>query len=879
MKPLAICTAAAVLLVPVAMRAQAPTTVAERQHAWEVHRQLGRVSPFADLEWRAVGPKMAGGRIEAIAVAPDNPATIYAGGAGNLWKTVNNGITWTPIFDHEDAFAIGDVAVAPSDPNIVWVGTGEVQPRYDGYAFSGTGVFKSTDAGATWQNMGLRDTQHVPKILIDPKDPNVVYVAAMGHQWSPNEERGVFKTADGGRTWKKVLYVDDSTGVIDMAMDPSDPRIVYAGAWHLPAGPQSAIYRTTDAGVTWKKLTNGLPAGPLGRMGLDVSSSNPSVVYAFIDDEAPFAGTSPFPDRHVVGAELYRSDDRGQSWRKVNAYDLYGVFTIYGWKFCDVRVSPDNPDDVYILGNRGYHSTDGGRTFRPFGEDILRLLDTEGKVLHLDQHEIWIDPRNPNRVLIGNDGGVFMSYDRAHTWLHLNDLPISQFYAVATDMQQPFTIYGGTQDDAAVYGPGDVPLADVAADLWHHVYLDRWTGGDSFVTLPDPTDPHIVYYEHQNGDLRRMDITGPSVQTSQATDIRPRAPKGEPEWRFGWYMPYVISHDDPRTLYAGGNKLLKSTDRGDHWHAISPDLSLPAGGERAVVPYGTITMIGESPVRHGLLYVGTEGGTVWRTQDDGGAWTNVSAGLPSKWVTRVVASQWEPGTIYVSLSGYRTDDFRPYVFVSTDFGATWRSISGNLPSECVNVVREDPRNRDVLYAGTDLGVYASLDRGSTWVSLASTLPSTPVEDLVIHPRDDEIVIGTHGRSVFVLDARPIQGWKQAATTGLHAFALRPMAVRNADDVEPTRARAEERILFYLQQAQAVTVTISDAQHRTVRQSRSDGRAGLNVVIWDGRIDAPAARNGQPQGRYPRPGTYMVRIAAGSLAESVPLVVTRYDRRY
>lgn len=863
---------AALLIASVTFAAQPPTTVEERQRAWEIHQQLRSASPFRPLEWRAVGPKMVGGRIEAIAVAPDDPFTIYAGGAGNLWKTTNNGITWTPVFEHEDAFAIGDVAVAPSNADVVWVGTGEVQPRYAGFAFSGTGVFRSTDGGATWRNMGLRDSHHIPKILIDPNNPDVVFVAAMGHQWTPNEERGVFRTTDGGRSWAKVLYVDDTTGVIDMAMDPSDAKTIYAAAWHLPAGPQSAIYRTTDGGATWTKLTHGLPAGPLGRMGLAVAPGRPSTVYAFIDNQMPLP--RPRQDRRIVGAELYRSDDRGDTWHRANGDDLYAVFTEYGWKFCDVRVSPDNRDDVYILGNRGYHSTDGGRTFEPFGEQILRLHDTEGKVLHLDQHEIWIDPRNPDRVIVGNDGGVFMSYDRARTWLHVNNLPISQFYAVDTDMQEPYTIYGGTQDDAAVYGPSDVPLADAAADLWRHVYLDRWTGGDSFDTRPDPTDPRIVYYEHQNGDLRRMDITGSSVQTSGpfVVAIRPRAPKGEAPWRIGWYMPFVISQFDPKTLYAGANKVLKSTDRGDHWTAISPDISLPAGGDRAVVPYGTITMIAESPLQSGLLYAGTEGGTVWLTKDEGGAWKNVSAGLPSKWVTRVIASRWNAGTVYVSLSGYRTDDFRPYLFVSTDFGATWRSIANNLPAECINVVREDPGNRDVLYVGTDLGVYASLDRGASWISLVSNLPSTPVEDLVVHARDDEIVIGTHGRSVFVLDARPVQEWTASADEPLHVFAIRPMAVRDGDDIEPSRPRAEGRVLFRLQEARPVRIEISDARGTVVRTLTFYGGAGLNVAEWDGQINGDRVR-------YAAPGTYRVHVSAGDWTATRDMTVTRYGRRY
>ncbi|MGH9410167.1 MAG: WD40/YVTN/BNR-like repeat-containing protein, partial [Vicinamibacterales bacterium] len=387
-----------------APNAARPTNVAERHAAWTAHLQLAVQSPFAPLAWRALGPEHQSERIEAIAVPAGSRNTIYVGpGAGNVWKTTNNGLTWTPIFDHESAFAVGDIAVAPSNDQIVWVGTGEVQPRFAGYAFAGTGVFKSTDAGRTWKNMGLADSQHIGKILIDPSNPDVVYVGAMGHQWTPNAERGVFKTTDGGQHWSKVLFLDNLTGAIDLAMDPSNHDVLYASMWQIETGPKSGLYRSTDGGATWTRLTNGLPA-QIGRSNLAVAPSHPQTVYTFLDNRAPFTGGR---DRTYVGGEVYRSDDRGETWHKANTEDLWPVFTIYGWKFCDVRVSPDNPDEIYILGNKGYHSTDGGRTYSLIGETIRRLRDTQGLVLHLDQHELWIDPTDPNHLLLGNDGGVF----------------------------------------------------------------------------------------------------------------------------------------------------------------------------------------------------------------------------------------------------------------------------------------------------------------------------------------------------------------------------------------------------------------------------------------------------------------------------------------
>jgi photosystem II stability/assembly factor-like uncharacterized protein len=771
------------------------TDAADRMAAWEQHVRMEEESPFGDLEWRPIGPKQAGARVEAIAVPPGNHGTIYVGvGSGNLWKTINNGLTWTPIFEKESTFTIGDVAVSGSNPDIVWVGSGETQPRHSGYSFAGTGVFKSTDAGESWQNMGLHDTHHIGKVLIDPNDPDVVYVGAIGHFFSPNEERGVFKTTDGGRTWNKTLYVRDHPGVVEMAMDPSDSSILYAAAWQAVAGtpdeggPESGIYKSTDAGESWTKLANGLPGGPLGRIGLDVAPGNPDVVYAFVDNRNP---PPPAPEpaggrggsggrgggrpREIVGGEIYRSDDKGETWYKANEDDTYGFFGVYGWKFTDIRVSPEDEDEIFALGNRAYHSRDGGKTFVQIGEEIIRMHDTRGLVMHLDHHEIWIDPLNADRVLLGNDGGLYESHDRGRTWLHINNIPAAEFYSVTLDMERPYNVYGGTQDNAALYGPSDAIMADATDDPWENVYLDRWTGGDSFDTLRDPTNPDIVYYTHQHAAMLRMDISpGGDVQSGgeSAENIRARAPEGEPEWRFSWYTPIVISHFDPRTLYVGANYLLRSTNRGDDWETMSPDLSDEGGGMRAVVPFGTITMISESRYRPGIIYVGTESGKILLTTNDGADWERISDGLPTKWVSRVVASQHDIQRVYASFTGYREDDFSAYLFVSHDFGASWASISDGLPAESINVVAEDPTNEDILYVGTDLGVYVSLDRGHTWSSLSATLPTTPVHDLEVHPRDPEIVIGTHGRSVWVLNIEAVRERRSDSSQGPSSGLLR-----------------------------------------------------------------------------------------------------------
>lgn len=855
--------------------ASGPSTVVERQAAWAAHQQLAAASPFARLEWQALGPSQQSTRIEALAVPSGSRNTIYAGpGAGNLWKTTDNGVTWTPIFDHESAFAIGDIAVAPSDETIVWVGTGEVQPRFAGYAFAGSGVFKSTDSGGVWTNMGLADTHHIGKVLIHPSNPDIVYVAAMGHQWTPNAERGVFKTADGGRTWSKVLYLDDRTGAIDVVMDPADHDRLYASMWEIETGPRSGVYRSTDAGRTWTRLGGGLPDA-VGRSNLAVAASRPETVYVFLDNRMPVSGE---PDgRTFVGGEVYRSDNRGETWHKANTDDLYPVFSIYGWKFCDIRVSPDNPEEIYILGNRAFHSTDGGRTYRRIGETIRRLRDTEGLVMHLDHHELWIDPADADHLLLGNDGGVFSSYDRGRSWLHLNTMPVGQFYSVAVDMDEPYNIYGGTQDNAALYGPSTYRVDDRRNENepWKHVYLDQWTGGDSFVTLPDPADRRFIYYEHQNGDLRRMDTSGASVQTGSPASqrIRPRAPQGQDPWRIGWYMPYLVSAFDPATLYAGTNRLVKSIDRGQVWTPVSPDLSDPPGGDRATVPYGTITMIAESPRQRGLLYVGTEGGRIWMTRDDGARWTSVDAGLPKKWVSRMIASQDADGTAYVSFTGYREDDSRAYLYRTDDFGANWTSIVNNLPAESINVVREDPRNPDVLYVGTDGGVYASLGRGASWVSLSATLPTTPVHDLVVHPRDDEIVIGTHGRGIFVLDARPIQQWTSAMATGPRLFPPHPAMVRLAHETEPAGTPGQATLAFALDADGPANLTIAGPNGGPVKTLEVQGVRGLNVVTWDLLTDRTA-------GAAPRaadPGDYRVTLSAGGRVVESTLRLNRFVR--
>lgn len=861
-----------------------PGTPAEvRRESWRRHVALEASSEFRGLRWRPVGPAFQGGRIEALAVHPSRPDTWFVGaGAGSVWKTTNAGMTWRPVFTDQPTSSIGHIAIAPSDPDVVWIGTGEVLMARSSLA--GFGVFKSVDGGSTWQSMGLEATHHISKVLIDPTNPNIVQVAAIGRNYGTNAERGVFLTTDGGRSWNKTLFVNDRTGAIDLARHPTDRQRLFAVMWehdrrawnHTSAGPGSGLFRSSDGGRTWQPVTRGLPIGPhLGRMGVAFAPSRPERMYLLVSNETPVPSTAAAgapPSRRTVGGELYRSEDGGVSWRRINDGP---IGTAVGYDFCIVLVSPDNPDEVYVLGNWLRRSRDGGRSWATVSGTILHLRPHGGQILHLDHHEMLIDPSNAQRMLLGNDGGLYVTADHGATWLHVNNLPIAEFYAIATDDRRPYRIYGGTQDNGALFGTAEPFASEVPGD-WQHVYLDPWAGGDSYFTLPDPLDPDIVYFEHQFGDLRRK-----NMRTGATSVIQPKANPGDPELRYNWMTPFVISLFDPLTLYYGANRLFKSVDRGDHWAPISPDLTTNPGPEhRGNVPFGTVTSISESPLVAGLLLIGTDDGKVQYTPDEGRSWVDVSAGLPAKWVSRVVASRREQDTFYVSLTGYREDDFRTYVFRSTDRGKHWTSLANGLPSEPVNVIREDPRNPDLLYVGTDLGVYASLDRGRTWQSLGATLPTAAVHDLTVHPRADEIIIGTHGLSAFVLDARPIQQMTaQVRSSDLHLFQPRIVTLRrHPADSEPVPQDngGTAAIHYYLRAPGAVTVRIQHVGGLGERRIDVVGGIGINEVTWDLQVAVPPSVRAEQGQRDAPPGLYRVLVEAGERRVETTLRVM--DRR-
>jgi len=694
---------------------------------------------FKHLKWRAIGPRLCGGRIEAIASHGDR---LYLGaGSGNLWRSDNQGTTWTPIFEHESAFAIGSVAIAQSDPDTLWVGTGEVLMARSSYA--GTGVFRSTDAGASWENVGLTDSFHIGRIRVHPHNADVAWVAAIGHNYTDNKERGVFRTRDGGQSWQHVLSVSPRVGAIEVILHPNDAQVLFAVTWERDRkawnnreyGPGSGLHISTDGGTNWRRVTGGIPTGDIGRIGIGIAPSQPQTMYAIVDNhELDNSGKR-------IGSMLFRSDDSGNTWRHVNTAPLASRI---GYDLCEVIVAPDNPDEVWVTGHYLLHSTNGGKTFARVGGMVRSVLPNPSRTLHLDHHEFWIDPEDSNHLLLGTDGGLYRSRDRGNSWLRINNLPIAEVYALTIDQADPYNIYIGTQDNAALFGPANGSVAPDAAETWQYVYQDRWGGGDSYFTYPAPNDPDTVYYEHQFGDLRRKDM-----RSGKTVSITPDARAGEPRLRRNWMTPYLISPNDPNTLLYGANRLFRSHDRGDSWKAISPDLtSNPKADRRGNVPFGTITTISKPLSDPDCIYVGTDDGLVQRTLDSGATWTNVTGSLPRKWVSRVVASHY-PARVYATMTGYRDDDFRAYAFRSDNHGKSWRSITDGLPDESINVIREDPSNSDILYIGTDRGVHASVDGGRSWHSLRGNLPTTPVHDLRVH-HDGDLIIGTHGRGVFVL---------------------------------------------------------------------------------------------------------------------------------
>jgi photosystem II stability/assembly factor-like uncharacterized protein len=916
--------------------------------------------------WRSIGPASMSGRIDDLAVVESNPSTYYVGFAtGGLWKTINNGTTFEPVFDVYPTASIGDVAVCQTDPNIVWVGTGEPNNRQS--SSFGDGIYKSIDSGKTFTYSGLKETQSIARVVIDPKDANIVYVAAVGHLFGPNKERGIYKTTDGGKNWANVKFIDEDTGFTDLVIDPADTKTLYAASYQRRrtsfgfngGGPGCALWKTTDAGKTWTKLEgNGLPENVLGRIGLDIARSNPNTLYAQIEvgtgagtgggEETPGAGGGGFggggggqgqqnqpPDPKKSG--IWRSDDKGKTWRFMSNNNNRPMY------YSQIRVDPSNPETVYTGGLNFSRSTDGGKTFKNLAG-----------VAHSDHHAIWFDTKDSKHVMVGNDGGLDVSYDQGETFDFINTIAAAQFYAISADMRKPYYVCGGLQDNGSWCGPsatrtggggfggGGLGGAGITNADWFRV-----GGGDGFYTQQDPTDYNIIYAESQNGAVQRLDLrTGRSVsirpraaarrggpgrggaggggrqgggqppvagqpagqtppagapQTPPATPVNPEQeaqaeqqaqlaaafgfgnqatsnivpapPEGE-QYRFNWNMPVLLSPHNPRIIYAGANKFFKSLDRGDTWTA-SPDLTkqidrrkLPIMGVEGDKPmvskhdglgnYSNIVTIAESPVLPGILWVGTDDGNVQLSKDGGATWSNVAPNIPvlaanNYQISRVEASHFDAGTAYVSVDGHRSDDHKPYVFVTKDYGATWSSVAGNLPFGNVNVIREDLKNKNLLFVGTEYGLFVSLNGGGEWKKFMTGLPTVRIDDLLIHPRDGDLIAGTHGRGIWICDdISPLQQLNdKVLAANTHLFDVRP-GVQFLNDVTLSRSAGGQKIFkgenpqpgtainYYLYAAPSgdVKITISDITGKVIRNLTAKKEAGLNRVQWNLRGDPP-----------------------------------------
>jgi hypothetical protein len=836
---------------------------------------------FKDMRWRNIGPANMGGRISDIqALDEDYRCVIVASASGGVWKSTNAGTTWVPIFDHYGSASIGAVAVFQKDPNIIWVGTGEANVRNSvGW---GDGIYKSTDGGKTFSRMGLKDSHHIARIILHPDDPDVVYVAAQGHLWGYTGERGLYKTSDGGETWQKLtngLPADGKTGCTDIEMNPQNPDVLYAAFWERlrrpyrfdSGGPHGGLFKSIDSGRTWKKLTNGLPQGDIGRIGIAVYGKNPKIVMAIIEHGfQPRRGTQDYEDMSKLGTGVYRSEDGGEAWTYMNRYNNRPFY------YSQIYINPLDDRCVYAMGSRAQVSEDGGRTFQRGMPGIAG-----------DFHVMWLDPHNKDRYYVGNDKGVSLTHDHGKHFNFFDNFCISQIYAISADMRDPYTVYTGLQDNGIWGGPSN-------SRDYNGIFNDHWYkfhSGDGFYTAVDPTDWTTVYSESQRGRIRRnhalfrqksVSITPSRQNTVNWESVVPeQTDQDRPVVRMNWNTPFILSLHNPRTLYYGANFLFKSVNCGKTWHIISPDLSTndpvktlrESGGLTRDVTgaetHCTIVTISESPIIPGLIWAGTDDGNVHVTVDDGATWTNVRPNIPDVpeglWVSRVEASHFDDGVCYAAFDGHRSDIFRPFVFKTTDHGRTWKNITNNIPDgHCVYVVREDKINKNLLFAGTEFGVFVSINGGASWSDFTNGLPTVAVHDLLIHPRDADLIAGTHGRGVWILDdITPLQQlsedvlekdvhlfnipvatkWKgisRGATRGHQLFIGRnPFSMSQVEPSNsPTRIQNSATINYYLkkepqEQPYLEISRLGLAEKRTISLK---GSPGINRFHWDMRLE-------------------------------------------
>ena len=879
------------------------TPAAERLAGYQQRLNLQKNSLAGQVAFRSVGPTIMSGRAVDIDANPADPGHFYvAYASGGLWKSENNGITFQPFFDDQPVMTIGDIAVDWEHGEIIWVGTGENNSSRSSY--SGTGIYKSTDKGRTWTHLGLDESHHIGRIIIHPHNPDVVWVAVLGHLYSTNAERGVYKTIDGGKTWRQTLYIDDNSGAIDLIIDPTNPQILYAAMWErtrrawnfVESGKGSGIYKSTDGGETWKLLStpaSRFPKGEtVGRIGLAVYPPDPQIVYAFLDNQAErekeekkealtkdmlrqmtgeqflalkaediddYLDRYGFPvkyhadtivtlvrnqtikpsalvdfvedanallfDTPVIGGEVYRSNDGGQTWQRTHEGYLDNFVYTYGYYFGEIRIDPVNENIIYILGVPILKSEDGGKTFRSIDQDNV----------HVDHHALWINPGKPPHLILGNDGGINISYDGGETWIKANHPPVSQFYTVAIDMAEPYQVYGGMQDNGVWAGPSTYR----GGFAWHAngKYPYDWLlGGDGMQIAIDTRNNDIVYSGFQFGNYFRIERS-----TGKRKSIKPQHQLGERPYRFNWQTPIHLSIHNQDILYYGSQMLHRSLDQGDSWQAISGDLT--KGGLPGDVPFGTLTSIHESTLKFGLIYAGSDDGLIHVTRDGGNSWQRISDKLPPNfWISRVQASAHREGTVYASLNGYRWDNFEAHLYRSTDYGKIWQRLGLDLPPEPINVVKEDPVNPQILYVGSDHGLYVSLDGGKTFMGMYKGLPHAPVHDLVIHSRERDLVVGTHGRSLYIANVEHLQQLNQEmlAKDG-HLFPLKDITYNERWGMRGSnweyRASDSLQIAFHSKGGGKVTMQILGEEDFELHAFEVFRLRGLNYFHYDLSLDA------------------------------------------
>ena len=876
--------------------AQIPTNSTVVQNSLEQKTKMMNISMVKNIAFTNIGPTVMSGRVADVAVNPENTTEFYVGYAsGGLWYTNNNGTTFTPVLDNSPTQNIGDIAV-DWNSGTIWVGTGEKNSSRSSYA--GIGMLKSTDKGKTWTNVGLPDSHHISRILINPNNANEVVVGVIGHLYSPNQERGIFKTTDAGKTWTKTLFINNDTGIIDVAAAPEDFNIMYAASWERERkawnfdgdGNNSAIYKSTDAGNSWSKVSDnsGFPIGDgVGRIGLAVFNKN--TVYALHDSQfrrpkdkskklsetlvkedfktmskADFLNLSDKKlniylknngfqekyraenvkqmvrvgtvkpvdlasyledanamlfDTQVIGAEVFKTTNGGLSWKKTHKDYLDGVYSSYGYYFGEIRVDLQDQNAIYVLGVPIIKSKDGGKTFTSISKENV----------HSDHQALWINPKKPGHILNGNDGGLNLSYDDGENWLKLNDPAVGQFYSVYADNQKNYKVYGGLQDNGVWVADNNAKMDKSWYQKGQNPYKSIM-GGDGMQVQVDDRNPNIVYTGYQFGNYYRI-----NRETGKNEYIQPKHTLGETPYRFNWQTPIHLSKHNQDILYLGGNKLHRSLNKGDDWETISDDLT--TGGKKGNVAYGTLTTISESPFQFGLIYVGSDDGYINVTKNGGGSWTRISNNLPQNlWVSRVIASAHKKERVYATLNGYRFDDFTTYIYMSNDFGKTWKNISSNMPASPVNVIKEDPKNENLLYVGTDNGLYVSFHQGNSWEAFANNLPNVAVHDLVIQPTAKDLIVGTHGRSLYKTNIASLQEMTEAVLAkSTHIFATNNIRKNRNWGRSWSQWRdaytPEITIPFYVKSNQKVTVSIFNDDVK-VNTLNIDATKGYNAVKFD-----------------------------------------------